>query len=399
VNGHFDLVVVGAGAAGMMCAAVAGQRGARVVLVDHAAKIGEKIRISGGGRCNFTNIDAQRHDRYLSENPQFARSALARYAPSEFIALVRRHGIAFHEKHRGQLFCTDGAGGIIDMLRAECDAGGVQWRQPCAVHAVRRAGDAYEIDTEAGQLHAPRVVIATGGLSIPQLGATDFGHRIARQFGLRVVEPRPALVPLTFESRTWQPWAQLAGVSLEVRVSCGDGRFDEDLLFTHRGLSGPAILQISSHWNPRTAIALDLLPTLRQAPAEDELLARKRSSRQTVANALADWLPHRLAEHWSAANGLAERRIADVADADLRTLVIGLKNWALVPTGTEGYRKAEVTRGGVATDELSQVTLEAHRAPGLHFIGEAVDVTGWLGGYNFQWAWASGVAAGQAVPA
>ncbi len=383
----------------MMCAAVAGQRGARVVLVDHAAKIGEKIRISGGGRCNFTNIDAQRHDRYLSENPQFARSALARYAPSEFIALVRRHGIAFHEKHRGQLFCTDGAGGIIDMLRAECDAGGVQWRQPCAVHAVRRAGDAYEIDTEAGQLHAPRVVIATGGLSIPQLGATDFGHRIARQFGLRVVEPRPALVPLTFESRTWQPWAQLAGVSLEVRVSCGDGRFDEDLLFTHRGLSGPAILQISSHWNPRTAIALDLLPTLRQAPAEDELLARKRSSRQTMANALADWLPHRLAEHWSAANGLAERRIADVADADLRTLVIGLKNWALVPTGTEGYRKAEVTRGGVATDELSQVTLEAHRAPGLHFIGEAVDVTGWLGGYNFQWAWASGVAAGQAVPA
>jgi predicted Rossmann fold flavoprotein len=397
VNGHFDLVVVGAGAAGMMCAAVAGQRGARVVLVDHAAKIGEKIRISGGGRCNFTNIDAQRHDRYLSENPQFARSALARYAPSEFIALVRRHGIAFHEKHRGQLFCTDGAGGIIDMLRAECDAGGVQWRQPCAVHAVRRAGDAYEIDTEAGQLHAPRVVIATGGLSIPQLGATDFGHRIARQFGLRVVEPRPALVPLTFESRTWQPWAQLAGVSLEVRVSCGDGRFDEDLLFTHRGLSGPAILQISSHWNPRTAIALDLLPTLRQAPAEDELLARKRSSRQTVANALADWLPHRLAEHWSAANGLAERRIADVADADLRTLVIGLKNWALVPTGTEGYRKAEVTRGGVATDELSQVTLEAHRAPGLHFIGEAVDVTGWLGGYNFQWAWASGVAAGQSA--
>jgi len=397
MNGHCDLVVIGAGAAGMMCAAVAGQRGARVVLVDHAAKIGEKIRISGGGRCNFTNIDAERHDRYLSENPQFARSALARYAPSDFIALVRRHGIAFHEKHRGQLFCTDGAGGIIAMLRAECDAGGVQWRQPCAVRAVRRAGSAYEIDTEAGQLKAPRVVIATGGLSIPQLGATDYGHRIARQFGLRVVEPRPALVPLTFESRAWQPWAQLAGVSLEVRVTCGDGRFDEDLLFTHRGLSGPAILQISSHWNPRAAIALDLLPARRQAPAEDQLLARKRSSRQTVANALADWLPHRLAEHWSAVSGLAERRIADVADADLRSLVIALKNWTLVPTGTEGYRKAEVTRGGVATDELSQVTMEAHRSPGLHFIGEAVDVTGWLGGYNFQWAWASGVAAGQSA--
>ncbi len=395
---RFDVAVIGAGAAGMMCAAVAGQRGARVVLIEHAAKLGEKIRISGGGRCNFTNVEAGRHDRYLSENPQFARSALSRYGPADFIELVKRHRIAFHEKHKGQLFCDDSADQIIAMLQAECDSGNVQWRMPCAVQAVRRSADEYELDTDAGVLRAARVVIATGGLSIPKIGATDFGYRIARQFGLRIVEPRPALVPLTFDTRAWQPFAELAGVSLEVHVRCNDGRFDEDLLFTHRGLSGPAILQISSHWNPREAIAIDLLPRLRQSEAEDQLLALKRSSRQTVANALATWLPRRLAERWTALQGHeAERRIADVADADLRTLAISLKHWTLVPTGTEGYRKAEVTRGGVATDELSQSTLEARRSPGLHFIGEVVDVTGWLGGYNFQWAWASGYAAGLAV--
>ncbi len=391
---RFDIAVIGAGAAGMMCAAVAGQRGARVVLIEHAQRLGEKIRISGGGRCNFTNVEAERHDRYISENPQFARSALSRYTPADFIDLVRRHRIAFHEKHKGQLFCDDSAQRIIAMMQAECASGGVQWRMPCAVHAVRRSGESYELDSDAGVLHVARVVIASGGLSIPKIGATDFGYRIARQFGLRIVEPRPALVPLTFESRTWQPFAELAGVSLEVQVRCGDGRFDEDLLFTHRGLSGPAILQISSHWNPREAIDIDLLPALRQSEAKDELLGLKRASRQTVANALATWLPRRLAEHWTARQGHdAERRIADVSDADLRTLAISLKNWTLVPTGTEGYRKAEVTRGGVATDELSQSTLEAHKAPGLHFIGEVVDVTGWLGGYNFQWAWASGVVA------
>ncbi|HTN50183.1 MAG TPA: NAD(P)/FAD-dependent oxidoreductase [Burkholderiaceae bacterium] len=391
----FDLAVIGAGAAGMMCAAVAGQRGARVVLIEHATRLGEKIRISGGGRCNFTNVDARRHERYLSENPQFARSALSKYTPEDFIALLRRHRIAFHEKHKGQLFCDDSAEQVIAMLQAECDSGGVQWRMPCAVHAVRRAGEAYELDTDAGALRAKRVAIATGGLSIPKIGASDFGYRIARQFGLRIIEPRPALVPLTFASDSWKPFAELAGVSLEVRVHCNGGSFDEDLLFTHRGLSGPAILQISSHWNPRAAISVDLLPGLRQAHAEDELLEWKRTRRQTVANALAAWLPHRLADRWSALQGHPpERRIAEVSDADLRTLAISLKQWALVPTGTEGYRKAEVTRGGVATDELSQSSLEARKAPGLHFIGEVVDVTGWLGGYNFQWAWASGVAAG-----
>ncbi|MGE5714275.1 MAG: NAD(P)/FAD-dependent oxidoreductase, partial [Betaproteobacteria bacterium] len=384
-----------AGAAGMMCAAVAGQRGARVVLIDHAAKIGEKIRISGGGRCNFTNIDAGRPERYLSENPHFARSALARYTPADFIALVKRHRIAFHEKHKGQLFCDDSAEQIIAMLRAECGAGNVKWRMPCAVSAVRRAGPVYELDTDAGTLRAERVVIATGGLSIPKIGATDFGYRIARQFGLRIVEPRPALVPLTFDAEAWRPFAELAGVACEVRVSCGEGRFDEDLLFTHRGLSGPAILQISSYWNPREPIQIDLVPSMSRTALTDALLQLKRGSRQTVPNALATLLPRRLAEQWSLIQGhAADQRIAEVPDNGLRALATSLKEWRLTPSGTEGFRKAEVTRGGVATDELSQSTLEARKAPGLHFIGEVVDVTGWLGGYNFQWAWASGAAAG-----
>jgi len=389
----FDVAVIGAGAAGMMCAAVAGQRGARVVLIDHVARLAEKIRISGGGRCNFTNVEAGHHERYLSANPQFARSALSRYTPADFIALVRRHGIAFHEKHKGQLFCDDSAEQIIAMLKAECDAGHVLWRVPCSVRTIARGIDGFELETDTGSLRSNRIVIAAGGLSIPKIGATDFGYRIARQFGLRVVEPRPALVPLTFASETWKPLSELAGVSLEVRVRCNGGSFDEDLLFTHRGLSGPAILQISSHWNPRDAVDIDLLPSLRQARAEEELLALKRSSKQTISNALGVWLPRRLAEQWSVLQGHApERRIADISDADLRTLAITLKHWSIVPTGTEGYRKAEVTRGGVATDELSQSTLEARRVPGLHFIGEVVDVTGWLGGYNFQWAWSSAVA-------
>ena len=247
----FDVAVIGAGAAGMMCAAVAGQRGARVALVDHATRLAEKIRISGGGRCNFTNLEGGRPERYLSENPHFACSALSRYTPADFIALVKRYRIPFHEKHKGQLFCNGSAEQIISMLKAECGAGNVQWRMPRAVHAVRRAADGYEVDTDAGVLRATRVVIATGGLSIPTIGATDFGYRIARQFGLRVVEPRPALVPLTFDAEAWQPFAQLAGAAHEVRVTCGGGAFDDHLLFTHRGLSGPAILQISSYWNPR----------------------------------------------------------------------------------------------------------------------------------------------------
>ncbi|HQR72823.1 MAG TPA: NAD(P)/FAD-dependent oxidoreductase [Burkholderiaceae bacterium] len=394
----YDVAVIGAGAAGMMCAAVAGQRGARVVLIDHATKLAEKIRISGGGRCNFTNVDAALPERYLSENPHFARSALARYTPADFIALVKRHRIAFHEKHKGQLFCDDSAEQIIAMLQAECGAGNVQWRMPCTVSAVRRAGQRYELDTDAGTLRTSRVVIATGGLSIPKIGATDFGYCIARQFGLRIVEPRPALVPLTFDAEAWRPFVQLAGVSHEVCVTCGDGSFDEDLLFTHRGLSGPAILQISSYWNPRETIQVDLVPTMSRAALTAALLQLKHGSRQTLPNALATLLPRRLAEQWSLIQGHeADQRIAEVPDTGLRALATSLKEWRLTPSGTEGFRKAEVTRGGVATDELSQASLEAHKAPGLHFIGEVVDVTGWLGGYNFQWAWASAVAAGAQV--
>jgi predicted Rossmann fold flavoprotein len=397
---RFDVAVIGAGAAGMMCAAVAGQRGARVVLIDHATRLAEKIRISGGGRCNFTNVEAGHCERYLSENPQFARSALSRYTPADFIALVRRHGIAFHEKHKGQLFCDGSAEQIIEMLKAECAAGGVQWRMPCSVQTIRRSVVGFDLETDAGLLQATRVVIATGGLSIPKIGATDFGYRVARQFGLRIVEPRPALVPLTFDAETWRPFSELAGVSREVRVDCKDGTFDDDLLFTHRGLSGPAILQISSHWKPRSELRIDLAPQLSSPALEEALLQLKRASRQTLDNALATLLPRRLAEQWIRLQGHSrERRIAELADDALRTLAASLKDWRIVPTGTEGYRKAEVTRGGVATDELSQSTLEARNVAGLHFIGEVVDVTGWLGGYNFQWAWSSGVAAGFAVRA
>jgi predicted Rossmann fold flavoprotein len=397
---RFDVAVIGAGAAGMMCAAVAGQRGARVVMIDHATRLAEKIRISGGGRCNFTNVDAGRHERYLSENPRFARSALSRYTPADFIALVRRHGIAFHEKHKGQLFCDDSAGQIIEMLKAECNAGGVQWRMPCGVQTIRRGVSGFDLETDAGLLQATRVVIATGGLSIPKIGATDFGYRVARQFGLRIVEPRPALVPLTFDAEAWKPFSELAGVSREVRVGCNDGTFDDDLLFTHRGLSGPAILQISSYWSPRNELRIDLAPQLSPPELEEKLLQLKRASRQTLDNALATLLPRRLAEQWIRLQGHSrERRIAELSDDGLRTLAASLKVWRIAPSGTEGYRKAEVTRGGVATDELSQANLEAHKAPGLHFIGEVVDVTGWLGGYNFQWAWSSGVAAGLAATA
>lgn len=396
---RWDAIVIGAGAAGMMCAAVAGQRGARVLLIDHAAKLAEKIRISGGGRCNFTNLHAGPAN-FVSENPAFCRSALARYTPAAFVALVKRHGICFHEKHKGQLFCDRSSDQIIDMLVAECDAGGVRWMRPARVDRIGRTADAFEVATADGVQRARRVVIATGGLSIPKIGASDFGYRIARQFGLRVVEPRPALVPLTFDSRHWAPFVPLAGVSLQVRASCDGGHFDEDLLITHRGLSGPAILQISTYWNPGDAIELNLAPQHAGVALADALLTSKRSSRQTLGNALSALLPRRLAEGWLQSQQIdAEQRIADAPDRSLRTLAESLQRWRLVPTGSEGYRKAEVTRGGVATDELSQATLEAKRVPGLHFIGEVVDVTGWLGGYNFQWAWASGHAAGQALAA
>jgi predicted Rossmann fold flavoprotein len=395
----WDAIVIGAGAAGMMCAAVAGQRGARVLLVDHAERLAEKIRISGGGRCNFTNVNAAPAS-FISENPAFCRSALARYTAADFVALVKRHRIRFHEKHKGQLFCDESSEQIIEMLVAECDAGHVRWMRPVGVARVGRTGDVFEVATAEGVQAARRLVIATGGLSIPKIGATDFGYRIARQFGLRVVEPRPALVPLTFDAREWTPFVPLAGVSLEVNARCGDALFDEDLLFTHRGLSGPAVLQVSTFWRPGDPIEINLAPRFAGDALADELVGLKRSSRQTLANALAALLPRRLADGWLQSQQVdGDQRMADTADRTLRALAQSMQRWRLTPSGSEGYRKAEVTRGGVDTDELSQATLEAKRIPGLHFIGEVVDVTGWLGGYNFQWAWSTGYAAGLAISA
>lgn len=389
----FDAAIIGAGAAGMMAAAVAGQRGQRVLLIDHASKLAEKIRISGGGRCNFTNRHTQ-PENFLSQNPHFCRSALARYTPQDFMALLRRHGIGFHEKHKGQLFCDESSEHIINMLRAECDAGQVQWRMPCTVQRVRRDAEHFVLETEAGEIKARRVVIATGGLSIPKIGASDFGLRLARQFGLKVIDPQPALVPLTFASDAWQPFAALAGLALEVEVRSGAGCFVEDLLFTHRGLSGPAILQISSYWQGGTPLQIDLAP----GEALAERWHARTHSKQVMANWLAEFFSRRFADTWLTVQGLpADKKVAELSDKTGQSLLQSLRTWQLRPSGTEGWRKAEVMRGGVSTAELSQTTLEAKRVPGLHFVGEVVDVTGWLGGYNFQWAWASGVACGLAI--
>ncbi|QPF74310.1 NAD(P)/FAD-dependent oxidoreductase [Roseateles sp. DAIF2] len=395
----FDLIVVGAGAAGLFCAGIAGQLGQHVLLLDHASKLAEKIRISGGGRCNFTNREAGPAN-FLSENPNFCRSALARYSAQDFIGLVRKHGIAFHEKHKGQLFCDDSSEQIIQMLLRECEAGGVQRWQPCTVADVRPlAGGGFELDSSAGSLRTTRLVIATGGLSIPKIGASDWGLRLAQRLGHSIVEPRPALVPLTFAPADWAPFAELAGLSLPVVVSTGAGkqrtRFHEDLLFTHRGLSGPAILQISSFWHEGQALSLDLAPEQQLAPA---LLNAKNGSKRQLGNELAELLPSRLAQAWLARLALpGNRPMADCKDKDLQRLAEQLQAWQLTPDGSEGWRKAEVMRGGVDTRELSSQSLESKKVPGLHFIGEVVDVTGWLGGYNFQWAWASAAACARAV--
>ena len=395
---QFDVAVIGAGAAGLMCAAVAGQRGLSVVLIDHAEKLAEKIRISGGGRCNFTNLYAGPQN-FLSQNPHFCKSALSRYTPQNFLDLMKRYRIAYHEKHKGQLFCDRSAEDIIDMLRAECDAGNVTWRMPCKVDAIDKQGELFRLATDRGEILARKVVVATGGLSIPKIGATDFAYRIARQFELKLIEPRPALVPLTFDEKAWQPFVALAGISLPVDIETGDkksrGHFREDLLFTHRGLSGPAVLQISSYWEPGTALTVNLLPEMDVAQT---LIDGKGTVKKNLGNYLAQLLPSRLAEGWLQVNDFnPEARLADMQDKQLRRLGESLNRWQIVPNGSEGYRKAEVTRGGIDTRELSQQTMMANKVPGLYFIGEAVDVTGWLGGYNFQWAWASGFVAGSAV--
>lgn len=396
----FDAVVVGAGAAGLFCAGRAGQSGLRVLLVDHAPRLAEKIRISGGGRCNFTNREASPAN-FLSENPAFCRSALARYTPQDFIKLVQHHGIAFHEKHKGQLFCDDSSEQIIQMLLKECEAGSVTHWQPCTVADVRPKPDGgFELDTSQGPVTAPHVVIATGGLPVPKIGASDWGLRLAQRFGHAIVAPRPALVPLTFDADAWAPFAALAGLSLPVEVACGSGkargRFLEDLLFTHRGLSGPAILQISSY---RTAadqpLQINLAPELR---LDQELVEAKAGSRRQLGNEFGARLPQRLAAAWLERAGLdAARPLPECRDADLQRLGRSVHDWQLMPSGDEGWRKAEVMRGGVSTRDLSSQTMESKRLPGLYFIGEVVDVTGWLGGYNFQWAWASAAACARAI--
>lgn len=395
---EFDAIVVGAGAAGLFCAGIAGQRGLRVLLIDHAARRAEKVRISGGGRCNFTNRECG-PGQFLSDNPDFCRSALARYTPEDFIALVRRHGIAFHEKHRGQLFCDGSAEQIIAMLLAECAAGAVQHWQPCSVMAVRRHDRGFVLDTDRGPVQAGQLVVATGGLSIPKLGATDFGYRLARQFGHRLVEPRPGLVPLTFDAAAWAPFSTLAGLSLEVAIEAGSGkrrqRFVEDLLFTHRGLSGPAVLQASSYWREGQALHIDLAAGLDLAA---RLAQDKATSRRQLGNQLAVYLPQRLADTWLQSLGLDPAcPMPQLRDRQLAALAAGVRAWQVMPDGSEGWRKAEVTLGGVDTRELSSQSLQSRLVAGLHFIGEVVDVTGWLGGYNFQWAWASAAACARAL--
>ncbi len=391
----FDVAVIGAGAAGMMCASVAGQRGKSVVLIDHAEKLAEKIRISGGGRCNFTNVDAAPQN-FLSQNPHFCRSALSRYTPQDFISLVKRYNIPFHEKHKGQLFCDRSAEDIISMLKAECDLGGARWMRPVQVKAVAKDAVGFRVGTSGGEVLARQVVIATGGLSIPKIGATDFAFRMAKHFDIPLIAPEPGLVPLTFDAQLWERFVPLAGIAIEVDIATGEkksrGQFREDLLFTHRGLSGPAVLQISSFWREGGTLMLNLLPGHDIAQA---LIEGKHSIRKNLGNWLAQLLPNRLAEGWLLANQFQpDARLADLPDKKLRQLGESLNRWTLTPNGSEGYRKAEVTLGGVDTKALSQQTMMVNAVPGLYFIGEAVDVTGWLGGYNFQWAWASGVAAG-----
>ncbi len=398
----FDVVIIGAGAAGLFCSGVAGQLGLKVLQVDHTVKVAEKIRISGGGRCNFTNLHTTAAN-FLGNNPDFCRSALSRYTPRHFTLLLQRHHIGFHEKHKGQLFCDRKAEDLIAMLLAECATGQVTHWQTCPIHAIRTGagGVGFELDSAQGLIQSGAVVIATGGLSIPKIGATDFGYRVARQFGLPVVEPRPALVPLVFDPGVWAPYAQLSGLSLPVAIETGvkknKAAFMEDLLFTHRGLSGPAVLQISSYWHTDTPIRLNLAP---ECELLQKLQTAKTMSRKLLANELAGLVPARLADAWVGQDtrwGHNWRRpINETPDKALLALAEQLSRWELVPTGTEGYAKAEVTAGGVDTRALSSQTMESQQ-PGLYFIGEVVDVTGWLGGYNFQWAWASAYACAQGL--
>lgn len=387
-----DVLVIGAGAAGLMCAITAGQRGRRVLVLDHANKPGKKILMSGGGRCNFTNLGVT-PAQYLSANPHFCKSALARYTPADFIALVEKHRIAYHEKELGQLFCDESSKLIVRMLLDECAAAGVRTETSCAVERVRKTDEGFTVLTANGEVHADSLVVASGGLSIPSMGATGFGYELARQFGHNVLPTRAGLVPLTLSGKHLEHYQDLAGVALPVaEARVGKRSFRAGLLFTHRGISGPSILQISSYWQAGDELRIDL------SPEQDisEWLIAQRAARPAaeLRNVLGDLLPRRLAqrlcERWLGSKPMRQYRDADLHDAGAR-----LHDWPIVASGTEGYRTAEVTLGGVDTDGLSSSTLQSKHVPGLYFIGEVVDVTGWLGGYNFQWAWASGRAAGE----
>ncbi len=393
-EGRFDVIVIGGGAAGLFCAGLAGQRGLRVLVVDHANKVGKKILMSGGGRCNFTNLGAS-PAQYLSANPHFCKSALARYTPQDFVALVERHRIAYHEKELGQLFCDDSSRQIVRLLLDECARGEVRIETHCSVERVAQDEHGFRLDTTLGVMRAPRLVVASGGLSIPSMGASGFGYALAQQFGHRVLPTRAGLVPLTLSGKHLQRLSGLAGVALPVEARCNGTTFRNAMLLTHRGVSGPAILQISSYWNVGDPLSLHLLPDI------DDVFAWLRRQRATrgageLRALLSEHLPKRfvqcLCEHW-----LGTPRLADMSDDALRQCARTLQAWPLIASGSEGWRTAEVTLGGVDTDELSSATLQSRRVPGLYFIGEVVDVTGWLGGYNFQWAWASAHACAEAL--
>ena len=389
----FDAIVLGAGAAGLMCALTAGQRGRRVLLLEHLDQPGAKILISGGGRCNFTNLDAG-PERFLSNNPHFCKSALARYTQHDFIAMVERHGIAYHEKTLGQLFCDGSSRAIVAMLKAECDAGGVDLRLGHRITNVTRP-ERFRVETSGGVFEASALVLATGGPSIPKMGATGFAYDLARKFDLAVVEPRAALVPLKVAADILPFFQSLSGVATDAIVACGKTAFREAILFTHRGLSGPAILQISSYWRPGEAITLDIAPEFDAlAFLKERRLSRAKAEPKTI---LAEFLPVRLAQALTESVLPPAATMANLPDTVLETLARRVQRWEIAPSGTEGWAKAEVTAGGIDTDALSSRTMEARQVPGLHAIGEAVDVTGWLGGYNFQWAWSSGWCAGRAI--
>ncbi|HZX70180.1 MAG TPA: NAD(P)/FAD-dependent oxidoreductase [Rhodanobacter sp.] len=386
-----DVLIIGAGAAGLMCAITAGQRGRRVLVIDHANKVGKKILMSGGGRCNFTNLGVT-PAQYLSANPHFAKSALARYTPWDFIALVDRHRIAYHEKELGQLFCDDSSKQIVRMLLDECSAAAVTVEAGCAVHSARRTAEGFSVHTARGEVHAQSLVVASGGLSIPSMGASGFGYELARQFGHVVLPTRAGLVPLTLSGKHQEHYHDLAGVALLSEAWVEGHSFRAGLLFTHRGLSGPAILQISSYWQPGDDLRIDLLPEMEAgAWLGEQRRARPLAELKTVlGDALPKRLAQRLCEHW-----LDNRPLRQYREAELDQIGQQLKSWPITASGTEGYRTAEVTLGGVDTDGLSSSTMQSKLVTGLYFIGEVVDVTGWLGGYNFQWAWASGRAAGE----